>query len=221
MKKQILSLITIVISSVTIAQVTPSFGVRAGLTSSTLEGDAIANLQSLLDFSAGKVTTASHTGFFAGTYATIPIDDMLSVEPAIYYSQKGYELNGQLNVKGLEFVGANAKAKLNSNYLDIPVLLKANIDGFQLFAGPQLSYLMQADLQTNAGVLGINLLKNKLDATSQFNRWDMGVTGGVGYKFTSGLNVMASYDYGLSKADAGKNLKSYNRSFKIGVGMSF
>jgi hypothetical protein len=221
MKKQILLFATVVISSVAIGQIKPSFGVRAGVTSSTLQGDAVNNLQTMLDFANGMVTTGSHTGFFAGTYATIAIDDMLSFEPAIYYSQKGYELKGQLNMKGMEFIGANAKAKLTSNYLDIPVLLKANIDGFQVFAGPQVSYLMQADLQTSAGVLGFNLLNRKLDATSQFNRWDAAVTGGVGYKFSNGINVMASYDHGLSKVDAGRNLNSYNRSFKLGIGMSF
>jgi hypothetical protein len=45
-----------------------------------------------------------------------------------------------------------------------------------------------------------------MDATAQFNKWDLGLTGGVGYQFTSGLNIMASYDYGLSKLDANKIL---------------
>jgi hypothetical protein len=34
----------------------------------------------------------------------------------LYYSQKGYELKGALNVKGIGFLGANAKAKLNAQY---------------------------------------------------------------------------------------------------------
>lgn len=221
MKKYILLFISIAISSITFAQVTPSFGVRAGLSSATLQGDAVNNLQSLLDFSNGMVTTGSRTGFFAGTYAIIPVDNMISIEPGIYYSQKGYELKGDLNIKGLDFLGANAKAKLNSDYIDIPVMLKANIDGFQLFAGPQVSYLMKAQLQTTAGVLGINLLNTTLDATNQFNRWDMAVSAGVGYQFSGGVNIMAAYDHGLSKVDAGKNLNSYNRAFKIGIGLSF
>ena len=99
--------------------------------------------------------------------------------------------------------------------------MKANLNGFQIFAGPQISYLVNADLRTTAGVLGFNLLNTTLTATNQFNRIDFAVTAGVGYKFSNGVNVTAGYDYGLSKADANQNLKSYNRALKVGIGMSF
>jgi hypothetical protein len=221
MKKHILLLLGIAISSLAIAQVKPLFGVRAGLSSSGMRGDAVNSLKSTLDFTNGKISTSDHTGFFAGTYATIPVSNVLSVEPALYYSQKGYDLKGSFSIKGLNFLGANAQANLNSQYIDIPVLVKANMDGFQLFAGPQVSYLVKADLKTTAGALGINLLNKKIDASSQFNRWDAGVTGGIGYQFTNGMNVMAAYDYGLTKVDANRSLNSYNRSFKVGAGFSF
>jgi hypothetical protein len=221
MKKQILLLVSLAISTLTFSQVAPSFGLRGGVSYSGMQGDAVNSLNSMIDFSQGMITTTNRTGFFGGVYATIPVDDMISVEPALYYSQKGYQLKGDLNIKGLGFLGANAKADLNLQYVDIPVLMKATISGLQLFLGPQVSYLMQGDLNTTAGVLGINLLNKKLNATSQFNRWDVGLTGGIGYQFTSGLNVMASYDYGMSKVDANKSLNSYNRSVKVGIGMAF
>lgn len=221
MKEQSLLLTFLVISIFSFAQLQPSFGVRAGITSSEMRGDAVSSLNNLLDVTNGMITTHNRTGFFAGGYANIPVSNVVSIEPAVYYSQKGYELIGALNLKGIEFLGANAKARLNSQYVDIPVLIKANVGGFQVFAGPQVSYLANADLRTTAGVLGLNLLNAKLDATNQFNHWDAAVTGGIGYQFTNGMNVMASYDHGLSKVDANKNLNSYNQSFKVGVGMSF
>lgn len=221
MKKQILLLFSVVISTLSFAQLTPSFGVRAGVSSAGMRGEAVDNLKSLLDFADGKITTANRTGFFAGGFATIPLDKMISIEPGLYYSQKGYELKGAISVKGAEFLSANAKAQLQSNYIDMPLLLKANINGFQIFAGPQFSYLLNADLKTTAGVLGFNLLNNTMDATAQFNRWDMGVTGGIGYKFSNGMNITAAYDHGLSKVDANKNISSYNNAIKIGVGISF
>ncbi|MBA4140133.1 MAG: PorT family protein [Segetibacter sp.] len=220
MKKQILLLIAITISTLTMAQLKPAFGVRGGVSSANMRGDAVNSLGNILDFTNGMITTGNRTGFFAGGYAAIPLGDVMSVEPALYYSQKGYELKGALDVKGMGFLGANAKARLNAQYIDIPVLLKANINGFQVFTGPQVSYLMDAGLRTTAGVFGINLLNTKLDATSQFNRLDAGITGGIGYQFTNGLNVMASYDHGLTKVDANRSLNSYNRSFKVGIGMS-
>ncbi len=221
MKKQILLIISILFSAFTFAQTIPAFGVRAGLSYAGVRGDAVDNLNKLLDFTGGAIKPSNTTGFFAGAYATLPITDIVSVEPGLYYSQKGYELNGALNLKGVEFLGANAKAKLQLQYIDVPVLLKANFGGLQLFAGPQVSYLTHADLRTTAGVLGINLLNKTTDATAQFNKWDMGVTGGIGYQLTNGVNLMASYDYGLSKMDANQNVKSYNSAFKLGVGISF
>ena len=203
------------------AQSKPGFGIRAGASSYSMKGDAINSLNNLLDYTNGHVTTTGHTGFFAGANASIPVSDLVSVEPGIYYTQKGYEMNGELNLKGLEFLGANAKAKLTSHYIDVPLLLKLNFNGLQVFAGPQVSYLAKADLKTTAGVLGFNVLNKTMDATDQFNRWDAGVTGGIGYQFANGVNISASYDHGLSKVDANQNLDSYNRGFKVGLGINF
>ena len=173
-----------------------------------------------MDFTNGQVTTKDYMGFFAGGFATLPLSANISVEPGIYYSQKGYELNGSLNVKGLDFLNAGAKAILQTQYVDVPVLLKANFGGFQIFGGPQISYLTKADLKTTAGILGINLLNKTMDATSQFNRWNAGVTGGIGYQFSNGMSISASYDYGLSRADANQNVNAYNRAIKLGIGIN-
>lgn len=221
MKKQILLFISIIISTLSFAQIKPSFGVSAGLSYAGMRGQSVDNLKSLLNFTDGKISTSNRTGFFAGAAVSIPLDKMISIAPGIYYTQKGYDLNGSISVKGADFLNANAKARLQSNYLDMPVLLKANINGFQIFAGPQFSYLLNADLKTTAGVLGIDLLNNTMDATKQFNRWDMGVTGGVGFTFSNGINVTAAYDYGLTKMDANKNINSYNHAFKVGIGLKF
>jgi hypothetical protein len=221
MKKQILLFASIAISAISFAQSKPSFGIRVGVTSSTMQGDAVNNLQDLLDYTNGSITTSSHTGFFAGANASIPVSDLVSIEPGLYYSQKGYDMKGELNLKGVEFLGINAKGKLTSHYVDLPLLLKLNFNGFQVFAGPQISYLTKADLRTTAGALGFNMFDKTMDATDQFNRWDAGVTGGIGYKFANGFNISASYDYGLAKVDANQNLDSYNRSFKVGAGFNF
>lgn len=221
MKKQILLFASIAISALSFAQLKPSFGVRAGVTSSTMQGDAVNNLKDILDYTNGAVTTSSHTGFFAGGNASIPVSDLVSIEPGLYYSQKGYDMNGELNLKGIEFLGINGKAKLTSQYIDLPLLLKLNFNGLQLFAGPQVSYLTKADLRTTAGALGFNVFDKTMDATDQFNRWDAGVTGGIGYQFANGFNISAAYDYGLSKVDANQNVNSYNRSFKVGAGFRF
>ena len=186
-----------------------------------MSGDAVNSLQNMLDFTSGAIKTQNRTGFFAGAYTNIPVTDKVSIEPGLYYTQKGYALQGDLNIKGAEFLGVNAKAQLNTQYVDLPVVVKGNFGGLQVFAGPQVSYLTKADLNTTAGALGFNIVNSTADASDQFNRWDAAITGGLGYQFSNGLNITAAYDHGLSKVDANKNLNAYNRSFKVGIGLSF
>ena len=221
MKTKFLLIITLFFSGFAFAQDAVSFGVRAGITSSGIRGDASNSLNKLVDMTNGYVKTADRTGFFAGVNANIPISENFSIEPGLNYTQKGYDLKGDIAIKGLDFLGANAKASLVTQYIDLPVLLKGNFGGLILFAGPQVSYLAQADLKTTAGLLGINILNKTIDASSQFNRWDAAVTGGIGYQFTNGMNIMASYDYGLMKVDANQNVKAYNRAIKVGIGVNF
>ncbi|HUC80891.1 MAG TPA: porin family protein [Flavisolibacter sp.] len=221
MKKYFLLFASVGLSTLLFAQTAPSFGIKGGLSQSTLKGDAMNSIQGLVDFADGAIKTSSRTGFFAGGYANIPVSEQFSFEPGVYYSQKGYELGGSFSVKGADFLSANARARLNTTYIDIPVLAKVNVSGLQIFAGPQVSYLADAKLRTTAGALGFNLLDNTVDAKNQFNEWDVALTGGVGYQFSNGFNISASYDHGLSKVDKGQNFDSYNRAFKVGVGISF
>lgn len=221
MKTKFLLFISLFISGFAFSQDAVSFGVRAGITSSGIRGDASNSLNQLVDMTKGYLKTADRSGFFAGGNANIPVTENFSIEPGIYYTQKGYDLKGDFGIKGIEFLGASAKAALQTQYIDMPVLLKGNFNGFQVFVGPQVSYLARADLKTTAGVLGVNLLNKTIDATDQFNRWDAAVTGGVGYQLTNGLNIMASYDYGLMKVDANKSANAFNRAIKVGIGVNF
>ncbi len=203
------------------AQSNVQFSVKAGLSSASMRGDAVKNLGSLVSQTNGIISTKSRTGFYAGGFVDVPLGNELSVASGLSYTQKGYELQGDLNIKGLGFLGANASTQLQADYIDIPLLIKLKSGGFRAFAGPQVSYLNKATLRTRAGLLGINLLNNKTDVTSNFNRWDMGVTAGVGYALTKNLSVEAAYDYGLTRVDAGKSVNSYNQAFKVGLAIGF
>lgn len=214
-------MITMAISSISFAQTTPTFGIRVGISSSGIRGDAMESLDKLLNYSNGMVSKSNNTGFFAGVNSSIPLDEHFSIEPGIYFAQKGSQLNGHLAGKVGDAIGVAAKSVLLANYIDVPVILKANMGGLQIFGGPQVSYLTNAQLKTTAGIFGINLLNNTMDATSKMNRWDASLTGGIGYQFINGINITAAYDYGLLKADANRNSSAYNQSIKVGVGINF
>lgn len=136
--------------------------------------------------------------------------------------KKGYALQGDLKIDALKFLGVNASAKVESHYIDIPLIIDAAVSkGLHVYAGPQVSYLAKTNFHVNTSVLGFSLVNKKLDLTDNFNRVDLGLTGGVGYAFNSGLNIKAGYDYGLAKLDRNDNFKAYNRAVKISVGYSF
>jgi hypothetical protein len=219
MKKQILLLALTTLSFGAFAQ-SPTVGVEAGLASYSVRGEAADNLNNLIDFADGMLTTKSRTGFYAGLNTAIPLSKSVSVQPGVYYTQKGYELRGDFAIKGLEFLGANAKAQLQNDYIDIPVLIKANLDGLQIFGGPQISYLASSKLNISASALGFDVFNRTLDSKEQFNQWDMGLVGGVGYEYKN-FNINASYNYGLSKVDANKNMNAFNNGFKVGLGIRF
>lgn len=221
MKKKILLIAAVFTSALAMAQNSSTFTVRAGVTNSDMRGDANSSLEELVGFTNGMITTSGRTGFFAGASANIPLNNLFSVEPGLYYSQKGFQLKGDLDIKAIDFLGVNAKAALNSSYIDVPLILKANTGGLEIFAGPQVSYLTKAELRTTAGALGFNVVDSRVDATDQFSRWDAGFTAGLGYQFGNGFNIRAAYDHGLTKADANRNLDTYNRAIKLGLGFRF
>jgi hypothetical protein len=199
-----------------------SFGIKAGISSSSWKGDAMNSLGDLVELTNGYVTTDRRTGFYAGGFAEIPITEVLSIEPGVYYSQKGYSLRGDLQIDKLSFLGASATAQVQSHYIDVPVLIKANVGGgLQLYGGPQVSVLAKNNLHVEAGALGISVFQRNLDITNQFNPIDFSVVGGIGYQFENGLSINGSYDHGLSRLDKNSNFKSYNRAFKVGLGFRF
>ena len=221
MKRYFLLFASVALSVFAMAQSKPSFGVKAGVSYAGLQGDAVNSLQNLIDFSNGAITTSSRPGIFGGGFVNIPLSEKFSIEPGVYYAQKGYELKGSLSLKSAEFLSAGAKAQLTTSYIDVPVVAKVNLSGLQIFAGPQVSYLADAKLRTTVGALGFNIVDNTMDAKPQFNQWDVALTAGVGYQFGNGVSISAAYDHGLSKVDNGQNFDSYNRAFKVGLGFTF
>jgi hypothetical protein len=198
------------------------YGVNAGLNHSTLKGDAMGSLEKIADLSNGYITPQARNGFYAGGFVEMPLGGKFSIQPGVYYSQKGYTLKGSIAGDKFDFLGVSAKAQLQSHYIDIPLLLKAEVaKGLQVYAGPQLSYLVKNNLKMDAGLLGFSLLNSNTDVTQYFNRADVAITGGASYTFDNGFSINAGYDHGLSRLDKNSNFKSYNRTFKVGVGFRF
>jgi hypothetical protein len=212
--------ISLIIIGSTKAQV--SYGIQTGVNISKWQGDALQSLNNVVDLTNGFIDTKSRTGIDIGVYASIPITDKFSFEPGLQYAQKGYAMKGDLKIDALKFLGINASTKVEANYIDIPLVLKAKVSkGFNIYAGPQFSYLIKNNLHVNTSVLGILLINKKLDLTDNFNRMDIGIAGGIGYQFDNGFNIKGGYDYGLARLDKNNNYKAYNRVVKLSIGYTF
>ena len=129
------------------------------------------------------------TSFNAGVYATFPVGDILSIQPEILYSRKGGELIYDNAI-------ASGKAQFKLNYIEVPVLLKVNItDNLSVHAGPYFAYLVDASVSNDAG--GDSLDFNDDYNNDDFNKFDIGISSGIGFDFKS-LGIGARYNYGFS-----------------------
>lgn len=219
-KKLFFSIIAILMINSLHAQV--KFGIRSGANYSKWRGQDIQIIEDLVDKTDGYVVTKGVTAMHIGGYVNIPIGNTFSFEPGIGYTKKGYSLKGDFGIPVLDYLGLNVRAQVQSHYIDMPLVMKAKVyKGLNIYAGPQVSYLVRSTLNAKLGILGINIFNRGFGITNRFNKVDMGLTGGIGYQFDNGLNIQAGYDYGLSKLDKNDNYAAYNRVAKISVGYSF
>jgi hypothetical protein len=222
MMKKLFAVTTFSLTMTSFANAQVSYGIRSGINYATWKGEDIQIIEDLVDKTDGYVVTKGRTGLNIGGYVNIPISEVFTFEPGLSYSKKGYSLKGDFQIPVLKYLGVNARAQVQSHYIDIPLVMKANVyKGIQVYAGPQVSFLMRSTLNAKIGILGITLFNRGFGITERFNKVDLGLTGGVGYEFENGLNIRAGYDYGLSPLDKNNNYAAYNRVAKISVGYSF
>jgi hypothetical protein len=199
-----------------------SYGIRNGINYAGWKGNDLQVIEDLVDKTEGYVITKDTRGLHIGAYMRIPISDVFAFEPGLAYSKKGYSLKGDFQIEVLKYAGINLRAQVQSHYIDIPLVLKANVyKGLQLYAGPQVSYLVRSSLNAKLGILGITIFNRGFGITERFNKADLGLTGGIGYEFDNGFNVQAGYDHGLSRLDKNDNYDIYNRVVKVSVGYTF
>lgn len=169
------------------AQTTPRFGLKAGLTYTTLGSATLGGISVNYDY---------RPGFQGGFFAELPVSETVSVNPQLLFTQKG--ANFPSNVGGVKIDGS-----VQLNYIDFPVLLgvKANPQ-LSFYAGPQVSFLLSH--KTTATVNGVtNTSTSKDDVESTL----IGGNLGAGYQFTDsfGVNVNYIFDFGRAAKGASDN----------------
>jgi len=118
MKKTILSFVIISLSTLG-ASAQVNFGLKAAMNISTLRGDDVEDVKSLI-------------GANIGAFVNIPVSTMFSVQPEVLYSMEGAKEDG-------------TDSKLMLNYVNIPLMLKyTDPSGFFGEFGPQIGFLTSA-----------------------------------------------------------------------------
>jgi hypothetical protein len=154
----------------------PQFGIKGGVNFSNIYDTEVDDNNVL-------------TSFNAGVYGAFPVSDNISIQPEILYSRKGGELT-------YDNVFATGETQFKLNYIEVPVLLKVNITkNLSVHAGPYFAYLIDAQVSNDAE--GDALDFEETYDNDDFNKFDVGISGGIGFDFDS-LGIGVRYNYGLS-----------------------
>lgn len=186
MKKFFLTAAAVFVLSFANAQDT-KFGAKAGL-----------NFSSIANAEGAK----TQVGFHIGGYATIKVSDKFAVQPELLYSAQGAKYDGGLSE--------------NLSYINIPVMAKFYVaDKFNLEAGPQIGFLMSANLKSSAG---------SVDTKDGYKSMDFGLNLGAGYDVAENINVGLRYCLGLSQLEkelAPGQTATKNTNIQLSLGYSF
>jgi hypothetical protein len=200
-KKLIFASLVLSFMSFTSAQAqekTPSYGFKGGLNFSNFYTDNVDDSNIL-------------TGFNAGLYAKFPITNSIAIQPEINYTTKGSE---QIYDNAV-FQGTS---KFNINYIEVPVLLVANLtENFNVHVGPYAAYMVSGKTSTDTN---FGSSTSELD-TDDFNKFDAGISGGVGVDLDV-VNFGVRYNYVLTKIGKDNNFTSSdakNSVFNVYVGL--
>ena len=203
----------VVMASSTCAQVHLQWGVAGGLSmyhESMHESISEAGMTSTFDTS-----TDTKTGFVGGIVLDIDLLNLLSIEPGIFYCQRG----GQMTFSG-DALNPSSTLKQNLDYLSIPVHAKLKWPGLPLvkpyaLAGINVAFLLSAKEDDGT---------TSEDVDSTVSSIDFGLDFGGGIEFDLPVIVpYVEYVFDLGLGNLIKNpvgdetAKSRGSEIKVGI----
>lgn len=166
-----------------------SFGIRGGLTLYSIETEVSGGF-----FGSASETSGTKIGLAAGIFAEIPFNNVFSFQPELLLVQKGGSDSGDFSDED-DFFGdgeSSDSESLTFNYLDLPLLARANIPLDRDFspyvvAGPSIGYLLSVSASSG----------DDEDIDEFFKSFNLGFIIGAGVEFGN-LSVDLRYDIGLT-----------------------
>jgi hypothetical protein len=216
-KALLFALTTTVLALNAKAQDKTTFGVRAGVNFTNINGD---------DGAGHDYDYKLKTGFNLGVNAEIPLAPDFYVQPGVLFSTKGAK----------EKVTGADDTKLNLSYVEIPInlLYKPTLGSGKMLLGfgPYIGIAVAGKVKTAGGDFDLKF-KNDLSTaeassttTGYFKRLDFGGNLLVGYELSSKISFQLNAQLGMSNLDPKVNGKksegkTKNTGFGISVGYRF
>jgi len=174
-----------------------------------------ANLSNVVRDNSSVNTTGAKLGANAAVFLEIPIAEIISLQPEVQFSQKGYKSTGS-------FLGSAYEYRQTTNFIEVPLLLKIKPSkSFGILAGPQFSYLMSTSTKfTTNNTAYENLVKQDNDNLRK------NILGGViGIEATASnlvVDLRYNIDFQTNNGDGTSSTPKYkNQVIALSIGLRF
>jgi hypothetical protein len=140
----------------------------------------------------------ARTGFHVGVYGQLFSSEAFAIQPEVNFSTKGNKIeknNGMID----------QETKFNLSYIDIPVLAVFKLGrAAEIHIGPYWAYLVGANIDHDGD------LNNDFRTVDRdnFDKWDYGIAGGLGFNLGRGAQLGARYNYGMNEIAHSAGAKS-------------
>lgn len=174
-----------------------SFGIKAGI-----------NYSNVYSESGDGYVADGKVGFAGGVFVSIPLNELIGVQPELLYSQKGFKTEGTF------FDG-----QITSSYLDLPIHLQIKpTENISILAGPQFSYLLSTKYELN----GFSAIDEE-DLDDNNNKATVGISAGVDIEVQNFLiSARGSWDLNkVNKDNSTSDINYKNQLFQITLGYKF
>lgn len=207
--KKFLILAVAILFTGTISAQQVNFGAKAGVNFASIGGDETEELD-------GK------TGFHLGLISEILFSEKFAFQPEILYSSQGAKAEGSETFEG---VTASYEAKINLDYVNIPLLAKYYVSpNFNIHVGPQIGFLVKSEGEAEYTFMGESESETE-DLKDVTKGMDFALAAGLGYKMDMGLFFDARYNLGLSNIwdyeDEEDDYSQKNNVFQFSIGFMF
>ena len=153
-------------------------GIKAGLNLSNLYVDQASDDQARIGW---------HGGFYGQLFAS----EAFAIQPEVNFSTKG------TGVTRIDANSASYESKFNLNYIDIPVLAVFKLGKVaEIHAGAYWAYLLGAEIKNNDRNPDNEFTTVDRD---NFDDWDYGLVGGIGFNLGESAQLGVRYNYGLNE----------------------